>query len=88
MRLPRRLSLSLRARLLLGMGVMLLPLVVLAGMALFSFQSVTNAIDDVVQEAKEELSTVLRLELLIQQAMIVAHDAIAQGASNSSSSRP
>jgi diguanylate cyclase (GGDEF)-like protein len=79
MRLPRRISLSLRARFLLGMGVMLLPLVVLAAMALFSFQSVTNAIDDVVQEAKEEFSTVLRLELLIQQAMIVAHDAIAQG---------
>jgi diguanylate cyclase (GGDEF)-like protein len=61
------------------MGVMLLPLVVLATMALFSFQSVTDAIDDVVQEATEELSTVLRLELLIQQSMIVAHDAIAQG---------
>jgi len=79
MRLPRGISLSLRARFLVGMGVMLLPLVVLAVMALFSFQSVTNAIDDVVQEAKEELSTVLRLELLIQQTMIVAHDAIAQG---------
>jgi diguanylate cyclase (GGDEF)-like protein len=72
-------ALSLRARFLLGMGVMLLPLVVLAGIALVSFQGVTNALDDVVQEATEELSAVLRLELLIQQAMIVAHDAIAQG---------
>lgn len=79
LRLPRRISLSLRARFLLGMGVMLLPLVVLAAMALLSLRSVTDAIDDVVHEAKEELSTVLRLELLIQQAMIVAHDAIAQG---------
>ena len=79
MGLPGRISLSLRTRFVLGMGVMLLPLVVLAAMTFFSFQSVTNAIDDVVQEAKEELSTVLRLELLIQQAMIVAHDAVAQG---------
>ena len=79
MRLPRRMALSLRMRFILGMGVMLLPLVVLAAIALLAFQSVTNAIDDVVQEAKEESSSVLRLELLIQQAMIVAHDALAQG---------
>ncbi len=76
--LPRRVSLSLRARFLLGMGVMLLPLVVLAAMTLFSFQSVTNAIDDVVQEATEELAVVQRLQLLIQRAMIAAHDAVAQ----------
>ncbi|MCK7474536.1 MAG: hypothetical protein MZV49_15450 [Rhodopseudomonas palustris] len=50
MRLPRRVSLSLRARFLLGIGVMLLPLVVLASSTLFSFQNVTNAMDDVVEE--------------------------------------
>jgi two-component system, cell cycle response regulator len=79
MRLRRRVAFSLRTRFLLGMGVMLLPLVVLAAMALFSFQSVTNAIDDVVEEATEELATVQRLQLLIQRAMIADHDAVAQG---------
>jgi diguanylate cyclase (GGDEF)-like protein len=79
MRLPSRASVSLRARLFLGMGAMLLPLIVLAAIVLFSLQSVTNAIDDVVQEATEELATVLRLQVLIQQTMIVAHDAVTQG---------
>jgi two-component system, cell cycle response regulator len=68
---------SLRTRFLLGMGVMLLPLVVLAAIALFSFQSVTTALDDVVEEATEELAIAQRLELLIQRAMIAEHDAVA-----------
>jgi len=58
---------------------MLLPLVVLAAIALFSLQSVTNAIDDVAQEATEEMATVLHLQILMQRAMIVAHDCLAHG---------
>jgi two-component system cell cycle response regulator len=69
---------SLRTRFLLGMGVMLLPLVGLAAIALFSYQSVTSALDDVVEEATEELAVVQRLELLIQRAMIAEHDAVAK----------
>jgi diguanylate cyclase (GGDEF)-like protein len=68
---------SLRTRFLLGMGVMLLPLVGLAAIALFSYQSVTSALDDVVEEATEELAIVQRLQLLIQRAMIVHHDVVA-----------
>lgn len=68
---------SLRTRFLLGMGVMLLPLVGLAAIALFSYQSVTSALDDVVEEATEELAIVQRLQLLIQRAMIAEHDAVA-----------
>ena len=78
MRLPRRASLSLRARFLVGMGVMLLPLVVLASLALFSFQNVTNAMDDMVDEATKELAIVQRLQFLIQRAMIADHDAMAE----------
>ncbi len=74
-----RASLPLRARLLLGMGVMLLPLVVLAVIVLFSLQNVTEAIDDVVEEATEELALILRIQILIQHAMIVAYDSVAQG---------
>jgi diguanylate cyclase (GGDEF)-like protein len=56
---------------------MLLPLVVLAAIALFSYQSVTSVLDDVVEEATEELAVVQRLQLLIQRAMIVHHDVVA-----------
>lgn len=73
-----RASVSLRTRFLFGMGVMLLPLVVLAVIALFSLKNVTDAIDDVVEEATEELAIILRIQILIQEAMIVAHDAVAQ----------
>jgi diguanylate cyclase (GGDEF)-like protein len=69
---------SLRTRFLLGMGVMLLPLVGLAAIALFSYQSVTSALDDVVEEATEELAIVQRLQFLIQRAMIAEHDAVAK----------
>jgi diguanylate cyclase (GGDEF)-like protein len=78
MRLRRRVAVSLRTRFLLGMGVMLLPLVVLAAIALFSFQSVTSALDDVVEEATAELALAQRLQLLIQRAMIAEHDAVAK----------
>jgi len=58
---------------------MLLPLVVLAAITFVSLRGVTDAIDDVVQEATQEMATVLRLQILIQQAMIVAHDGAALG---------
>lgn len=55
---------------------MLLPLVVLAVIALVSLQRVTHAVDDVVQEATQELATVLRLQIMIQRALIVTHDSL------------
>jgi two-component system cell cycle response regulator len=79
---------SLRVQFLLGMGVMLLPLVVLAVIALFSLQGVTNAIDDVVQEATEEHSAVSRLQFLIQQTMIVAHDSVTKGLDDPAAREP
>jgi two-component system, cell cycle response regulator len=75
-RAPRFFPRSLRARLLFGMGIMLLPLVILVGIALLSLDQVTNALDDVVQEATEEMATVLRLQVLIQRALILTHDSL------------
>jgi diguanylate cyclase (GGDEF)-like protein len=72
--MPRLLHTSLRARFILGMGVMLLPLVVLAVAASFSLQRVIVAFDDVVQEAFEEIALISRLQLLIRRAKIVMHD--------------
>ena len=65
---------SLRTRFILGMGIMLLPLAVLAGGALFSLQSTIRAIDEIVQEASEEIAFIVRLQLLIRRAKDVIHD--------------
>lgn len=74
MKFMRLLQTSLRTRFLLGMAIMLLPLVVLAGGALMSIQSTIRAIDEVVQEASEEMAFSVRLQLLIRRAKDVIHD--------------
>ncbi len=65
---------SLQTRFVLGMGVMLLPLVVVAVGAFLSLQSVIAAFDEVVQEASVEIANVARLQVLIRRARGVAHD--------------
>lgn len=61
------------------MGVMLLPVVVLAGGAVFSLQSTIHALDDVVREASEEIALVLRLQTLMQRATLLVHDYLIRG---------
>jgi len=61
------------------MGVMLLPLVVLAAGAFFSLQSAIRALDDVVEEASEEIAPILRLQILIHRAAIVINDYVIAG---------
>ncbi len=58
---------------------MLLPLVVLAVGAFFSLQSAIRAIDDVVQEASEEIAPILRLQNTIDEAASVIHDYLIAG---------
>jgi len=65
---------SLRTRFVLGMGIMLLPLVVLAGGALISLQSTIRAIDEVLQEASEEMAPIVRLQVLVRSAKEAIHD--------------
>lgn len=74
MRLPRFLHTTLRWRFILGMGVMLLPLVVLAVGAFLSLQSVIGAFDEVLHEATDEIGRVVRLHFLMRKARIVVHD--------------
>ncbi len=74
MRFPGFLHTTLRRRFILGMGVMLLPLVVLAVGAFFSVQSVISAFDEVMQEASGEIGQVVRLHFLMRKARIVVHD--------------
>jgi two-component system, cell cycle response regulator len=70
---------SLRNRFLLGVGVMLLPLVVLALVAVFTLQGAIAAIDDVVEEASKELAVVLRLHIQVQRASLFLHDYMVGG---------
>ena len=74
MKTPRLLHGSLRTRLVLGMGVMLLPLVVLAVGGFLSLRSVVGAFDDVIHEASDEIGQVVRLHFLMRKARIVVHD--------------
>lgn len=82
MKLPRFLQSSLRNRFLLGMGVMLLPLVVLAVVSLFALQSAISTIHDVVEEASKELAVVLRLHIQVQRASLFIHDYLIRGHSD------
>ena len=70
----RLLQRSLRTRFILGVGVMLLPLIVLAAGALFTFQGVIRAFDQVVQESSVEISLAARFQVLLRRARIVLHD--------------
>jgi len=58
---------------------MLLPVVVLAGGAVFSLQSTIHALDDFVREASEEIALVLRLQTLMQRATLLVHDYLIRG---------
>lgn len=82
MKMPWFRQSSLRSRFLLGMGVMLLPLVVLALVAVLALQSAIAAIDDVVEEASKELAVILRLHIQVQSASLVMHDYLIAGHGN------
>jgi diguanylate cyclase (GGDEF)-like protein len=82
MKLTRFLQSSLRNRFLLGMGVMLLPLVVLAVVSILALQSAIAALDDVVDEADKELALVLRLHIQVQRASLFIHDYLIRGHSD------
>lgn len=74
MKLPRILDSSLRTRFILGVGVMLLPLVVLAVGAFFSLQGVIGTFDEVIHEASDEIGQVVRLHFLMRKTRIVVRD--------------
>ncbi len=81
MRFPRFVHTTLRRRFILGMGVMLLPLVVLAVGAFLSVQSVIGAFDEVMREASDEIGQVLRLHFIMRRERVVVHDHFIHGIS-------
>lgn len=70
---------SLRTRLIIGMGAMLMPLVVLAGGSFLSFESAIAAFEKTEDETLEELFPLTHLEALIVKASIPAENYLISG---------
>ncbi|MEK6742776.1 MAG: diguanylate cyclase [Nitrospirota bacterium] len=70
---------SLRLRMTLGMGVMLLPLIILGVGSFVASQSMINALEQVVRTEAEELRPVTELQKLILQAGMPPNDYIILG---------
>ncbi len=79
MKIPGLHHTSLRTRFIMGMGVMLLPLVILTIGAVISLQSAIKALNDVVQESTDEIARVLRIQILVQRASVAVHDYLIMG---------
>lgn len=69
---------SLRTRFALGLGAMLLPLALLGASALFLLHYTTAALDEVVQEAIEEMDPVIHLQTLTLMAAMPPNDYLIQ----------
>lgn len=74
MKFLRALQTSLRSRILLGMAIMFLLLAVLAGGSLISLQATIRAMNDIVQDASEEMAISVSLQLMIRRAKDAMHD--------------
>lgn len=70
---------SLRTRFALGLGAMLLPLALLGASALFLLHYTTAALDEVVQEAIEEMHPVIHLQTLALTAAMPPNDYLIDG---------
>lgn len=74
-----RRKLSLRARFVLGLGAMLLPLALLGAGALFSLRDTGGALHEVVEEAIGEIHPVVHLQVLALQAAMPPNDYLIHG---------
>ena len=70
---------SLRTRFALGLGAMLLPLALLGACALFLLHYTTAALDEVVEEAIEEMYPVMRLQTLTLMAAMPPNNYLIDG---------
>jgi diguanylate cyclase (GGDEF)-like protein len=70
---------SLRARFALGLGAMLLPLALLGASALFLLNHITAALDEVVEEAIEEMHPIIHLQTLTLRAAMPPNDYLIDG---------
>lgn len=70
---------SLRANLVLGFGAMLLPLLLLGGSTLFLLHYTTSALEEVVEEAIEEMHPVMYLQTRTLAAAMPPNDYLIHG---------
>ncbi len=80
-RMPQFIRDSLRARILTGIGIMLLPLLGLATGALLGINSVNGSFKEVVEEVIEELTPVMHVQIALLQAAMPANDYLIHGES-------
>lgn len=67
---------SLRARFVLGMGVMLVPLLIGAVSTVVVFEHMLAAIHGAVEEASEELAVIWRLQVLLERVNVSLQDCL------------
>jgi diguanylate cyclase (GGDEF)-like protein len=79
--MPQVIRDSLRARILTGISIMLLPLLGLAIGALLGINSVNGSFKEVVEEVIEEMEPVVHLQIAILQAAMPANDYLIHGES-------
>lgn len=78
-RIADRIKTSLRLRMTLGMGVMLLPLIILGIGSLVASQSMFNALEKAVRTEADEMRPVVELQKLLLQAGMPPNDYIILG---------
>lgn len=78
-RMPQFIRNSLRARILTGIGIMLLPLLGLAAGALLGINSVIGSFKDVVEEVSGEMEPIMAVQIAILQAAMPANDYLIHG---------
>jgi diguanylate cyclase (GGDEF)-like protein len=65
---------TIRAKILLGGALMLLPLLLLVAGALHSVTKITSSIDEIIEEAIQEGQPLLRLAMQVKDSHIEGHD--------------
>lgn len=79
--MPKFIRDSLRARILSGIGIMLLPLLGLAAGALLGINSVNGSFNEAVEEVREEMVPIMALQIAILRAAEPANDYLIHGES-------
>jgi diguanylate cyclase (GGDEF)-like protein len=79
--MPQFIRNSLRAKIVIGVSVMLLPLLGLATGALLGINSVTENFKEVVEEVHEEIEPIMALQIALFRAGMPANDYLIHGES-------
>ncbi len=75
-------SLSMRPRLLLVIGAMLLPLTILAVVSYFLFQRIEHVVNETVEEVRQELLPIMELRTLLERAAMPPNDYLFHGSTH------